>query len=279
MARRSSGWDGTYRRIDVHVHSRGWSRIEYRGSGSGYVRRIRRAGIDAICLLAPGETCKKAVEKFGRDFIIPVPMYRLRQLPATDIRSDMERWLDWGCKAIKFIAPLAPYSDERYWPLYEVLVDRGATAVFHTGYLAFSGPQPEVPPTRMTDMRAGHIDTVARRFPTLKILMSHFSNPWWEEAWKVSWSRPNIYADLSGLTATRRSLEMWAETFAPNGERMDDSLRKLCFASDVHYLFSGEHEFAPYVAFYERLLERLKVPRPIRRLIWAGNARKLFGLR
>ena len=87
------------------------------------------------------------------------------------------------------------YSDERYWPLYEILLQRKAVAVFHTGYLGFSGTEPEIPPIEMADMRAAHIDAVARRFPTLKIVMAHFSNPWWEEAWKVSWSNPNVYAD------------------------------------------------------------------------------------
>jgi len=282
MAKRGSGtegWDGAYRRIDAHTHSRPFADIQYRGSGSAYVKRIRREGIDAIVLLAPGETCRKAVNKFGDDFIIPVAMYRLREFPRRDLRKDMEYWLDHGCKGIKFIAPLHPYSDERYWPLYDMIDQRKAVAVFHTGYLGFSGTEPENPPIEMADMRAAHIDAVARRFPTLKILMAHFSNPWWEEAWKVSWSKPNVYADLSGGTAFRRSLNMWAETFAPNGELMAESLSKLLFASDVHYLFDGQHGFQPYIEFYEKLLDRVGAPQRLRKKVWAGTAVKLFGLK
>ncbi len=272
------GWDGTYRRIDVHAHCRPYGELRYRGSGSAYVKRIRKQGIDAIVLLGPGELCRKAVAKFGSDFIVPVAMYWLNQAGGRDLRKDMEHWLDRGCRGIKFISPLHPYSDERYWPLYQLVADRGAVSVFHTGYLGFSEKAPEVPPVRMTDMRAAHVDTVARRFPRLKILMSHFSNPWWEEAWKVSWSRPNVHADLSGGTAFRRSLNMWAETFAPNGDLMEDSLKKLCFASDVGYLFNGEHQFAPYIEFYEKLLDRVDAPRRLRKRVWAGNAMKLFGI-
>lgn len=267
---------GTYERIDVHTHGRPWhGPSTYRGSGSAYVRRIRRQGIEAIVLLAPGEACRKAVRKFG-DFIIPVAMYRLSELGRRDLRKDMEHWLDHGCKGIKFIAPHHPYSDERYWPLYQLVEERQAAAVFHTGYLGFSEAQPEIPPIEMANMRAAHVDSVGRRFPKLKILMSHFSNPWWEEAWKVSWSRPNVYADLSGGTAFRRSLSMWAEMFAPDGRLMPDSLRKICFASDVHYLHDGPHQFQPYIEFYQRLLDRLNAPPRLRRLIWSGNARKLF---
>ena len=276
--RTTETWDGTYRRIDAHTHSRPYAdHTRYRGSGSAYVRRIRKQGIDAIVLLAPGEACRKAVEKFG-DFIIPVAMYYLRTFGKEDLRKDMERRLDQGCKGIKFIAPLHPYCDERYWPMYEMIEQRRAVAVFHTGYLGFGGTEPEIPPVRMADMRAAHIDAVARRFPTLKILMAHFSNPWWEEAWKVCWTRPNVYADLSGGTAIRRSLNMWAETFAPNGELMADSLGKVCFASDMSYLHGGEHGFKPYIDFYQALLDRVNAPKPLRERVWAGNARKLFGI-
>lgn len=276
---KTGGWDGTYRRIDVHAHCRPYGELRYRGSGAAYVKRIRRQGVDAIALLGPGELCEKAVRRFGRDFILPVPMYYLSRFGEGDIRDDMQRWLDRGCRAVKFIAPVAPYSDPRYWHLYDLLRQRKALAIFHTGYLGFDEKAPENPPVRMTDMRAAHIDTVARRFPRLKILMSHFSNPWWEEAWKVSWSRPKVYADLSGGTAVRRSMRMWADTFAPDGELIADSLGKLCFATDVSYLHGGEHGIAGYIDFYERLFDRVGAPQRLRRRVLAGDAMKLFGIR
>ena len=130
---------------------------------------------------------------------------------------------------------------------------------------------------KLTDMRAAHIDTIARRFPNLKVLMAHFSNPWWEEAWKVSWSRENVYADLSGGTAFRRSLNMWAEMFAPNGELMEDSLKKLCFACDVGYFQSGPHAFPPYIEFYQKLLDRLNAPKRLRKLVGGGRRKSSLG--
>ena len=45
-------------------------------------------------------------------------------------------------------------------------------------------------------MRPAAIDCLSRRHPDLKILMAHYGNPWWEEAWKITWSSPNVYADL-----------------------------------------------------------------------------------
>jgi predicted TIM-barrel fold metal-dependent hydrolase len=256
-------------RIDGHVHGRP---KRFRGSPSAYVRRIRQQGIHAVALIQDEKTVLDARRRFG-DFVIPiarVPMDRCGP-------GDVERLLDAGCAGIKFIAPHHPYSDDRYWPLYEVIERRRSVAVFHTGYLAYW--RREARPINVQHMRAAEIDTVARRFPDLKTVMAHFSNPWWEEAWKISWSRANVYADLSGGTAFRRSLDMWSEIFAPNGKLMADSLAKLTFASDVTYFRGAPHNFAQYVDFYEALLERVKAPAALRRRVWGRTLAKLFGVK
>jgi len=260
-------------RIDSHAHG---DPTRYRGSAAAYVKRMRREGIDAVLLIAEAEQCLRGVRRFG-EFVIPVAWVMLDDLEKRDLRGEIERHLDRGCKGIKFIRPLYPYADERYWPLYDAVSRRGAVAVFHTGYLAFEGL--EARPIQFQHMRAAEIDAVARRFCDLKILMAHFSNPWWEEAWKVSWSRKNVYADLSGGTAIRRSLAMWAETFAPNGRLMPDSVEKLCFGTDTRYFRPGPHGFQPYIDFYEALLERIAAPPRLRRKVWAGTLKKLFGLK
>ena len=93
---------------------------------------------------------------------------------------------------------------------------------------------------------------------------------------------PDFAKDLlkaSGGTAIARSLNMWAETFAPNGKLMEASLKKLLFASDVRYLYAGRHGFQPYIDFYEKLLDRIGAPARLRHAVWAGTAKKLFGVR
>jgi hypothetical protein len=130
----------------------------------------------------------------------------------------------------------------------------------------------------MAHMRAAQIEAIARRFPDLTILMAHFSNPWWEEAWKVSLSTPNVYADLSGGTAILRATRMWADMFAPDGKLLEASVRKLCFASDVHYFRPDDFAFERYIDFYERIFDAIDLPAPLQDLVNRGNARKLFGL-
>ena len=254
-------------RIDAHVHG---NPASLEGDPAAYVAACRERGIEAVVLIEPPEVCLEAVERYG-DFIIPVARIPMDACGPNEV----ERWVKAGCRGIKFIRPVAPYADQRYWPLYERLESLGSTAVFHTGYLGFR--QREMAPVHMEYMRAAQIDVVARRFPDLKILMAHFSNPWWEEAWKVSWSNHNVYADLSGGTAINRSTRMWAETFCPDGQLLKGSVRKLVFASDVRY-FGGGAPFEPYIAFYERLFDRIRLSAELRERVNRGNARHLFGL-
>jgi predicted TIM-barrel fold metal-dependent hydrolase len=255
-------------RIDAHVHG---SVTGFNGDPDAYIEACRNRGVEGVVLIEHLEMCLEAMATFG-DFIIPVA--RIPMNTATP--SDVDACLASGCLGIKFIRPAAPYADPRYWPLYERIEAAGAVAVFHTGYLAFH--EREDPPVQMEHMRAAQVEAVARRFPDLKILMAHFSNPWWEEAWKVSLSTPNVYADLSGGTAILRATRMWAEMFAPNGQLLEASVRKLCFASDVHYFQPHTFAFERYIAFYERIFDAIALPDELRERVNRGNIQALFNL-
>jgi len=255
-------------RIDAHVHGDPGS---FEGDCAAYVASCRERGIEAAVLIEPLDTCLEAVKKFG-DFIIPVARVDMNRAGAAEV----DTCLDAGCRGIKFIRPAAPYADPRYWPLYEEIEQRGAVAVFHTGYLGFRAR--EDPPIHMEHMRAAQVEAVARRFPELKILMAHFSNPWWEEAWKVSLSTKHVYADLSGGTAILRATRMWAEMFAPDGQLLEASIGKLCFASDTGVFVEGHFPFERYIAFYDRIFAAIGLSPDLRERVNRGNIRSLFGL-
>jgi len=255
-------------RIDSHAHG---NPAALEGDPKAYVEACRERGLEAVVLIEPVERCVAAVEKFG-DFIIPVARVQMDAAGAKEV----EECIRAGCKGIKFIRPAAPYADERYWPMYETLEELGAVAVYHTGYLMFRAREDR--PVRMEDMRASQIETISRRFPDLKILMAHFSNPWWEEAWKVSWSKKNVYADLSGGTAIHRSTRMWAEMFAPDGDLLESSIRKICFGSDVGYFNEGDFPFERYIEFYDRLFDMIGLSDGLREVVNRGNVRAIFGL-
>lgn len=266
-------------RIDAHVDG-DFGRLA--GSADEYVRQCRERGIERVVLLDFPEKTRVAHEALP-GFVVPVPYLDMDVATVHDIHA----CFDWGARGIKFYLPQFSYGDTRYDPLYRAIAERGGVAVFHTGYIMTSF-SPEVylhlsaenpRPVDITLMRPAAVDSLARRHPTLKILMAHFGNPWWEEAWKITFSNRNVYADLSGGTAIRRSTLMWRELFAPDGNQDTRVLAKLLFATDVLYFADpGNEGFEAYMAFYDRIFEAVHASADQRERINCGNAIELFGI-
>lgn len=236
-----------------------------------YVRESLEHGVDRVLLLDPPEVTFPLRDIF-REYVIPAPMVD----PDTTTPEDIAGFFSRGAAGVKFIAPGASYGDDAYLPLYDVIRAHHGLAVFHTGYLVTGMFEPGGLMNRstivdITDMRPAALDRVARAFPKLKILMAHFGNPWWEEAWKMISSHPNIYADLSGGTAYRRSMDMWRQIFAPNGRLDAASFGKLCFGTDGQAFVPGNHGPQAIFDFYEELYDRLHVPDDLRERVDRGN--------
>lgn len=266
-------------RIETHAHSPVFDQLPAPSTFiSKLVKEYEKRGIDKILLIQSEEWGVFDFHAQCPDFIIPCPRVDID----TAQPDDISRLVDRGAKGIKFIGPMRSYGDDFYMPLYERLDELGVTAVFHTGYLMVGlyekgGKHGEKPSLLdITDMRPAAIDRIVRGFPNLKILMAHFGNPWWEEAWKMIASHQNVYADLSGGTAIFRSMSMWSEMFAPNGSLAVNSTGKLCFASDCSYFVEDHYNFEQFIDFYERLFEKLGVKGELRERVNSGNALELF---
>ncbi len=262
-------------RIDAHTHGDYAKLTMLPGD---YVAQCRDRGIEKILFITDPLPCRTAFDALP-DFVIPVPWVDIDRVTIREVND----CFDWGAKGIKFIDPQFSYGDMRYDPLYHAIAERGGVCMFHTGYLGLGLDSYGIPrkprPTDIALMRPSAVDCMARRHPTLKILMAHFGNPWWEEAWKMTWSNPNVYAELSGGTAYRRALRMWEDIFCPNGNLDTETLNRVLFASDVSVFRSPGHEgFEAYFTFYDRLYDVVKAPEELREKINRGTAIELFKL-
>jgi len=266
-------------RIDAHVDG---DFAQLQGDAEQYVTQCRERGVERIVLLDFPEKTREAYRALP-DFVIPAPYLDIDVVTAHDIHA----CFDWGARGIKFYLPQFSYGDTRYDPLYRAIAERDGVAIFHTGYIMTSFSPDVYPllsaqnhrPCDITLMRPAAVDCLARRHRTLKILMAHFGNPWWEEAWKIAYSNPNVYADLSGGTAIRRSTLMWREMFAPDGNQDSQALSKLLFATDVLYFADpGNEGFEAYMAFYDRIFDAVNASAEQRERIDRGNAVELFGI-
>lgn len=263
-------------RIDAHTHGDVANLKDT--SPADYAAQCRARGIERVLLIADPEPCRNSFQALP-DFIIPVPWVDIDKITPREVHE----CFDWGAKGIKFIDPQFSYGDTRYDPLYRAIQERDGVAMFHTGYLGIGLDQYELPrksrPTDITLMRPAAIDCLIRRHPKLRVLMAHFGNPWWEEAWKVTWSDKNVYAELSGGTAYWRSLRMWEDIFCPNGKLDVETLNKVLFASDVVIFRNpGNEGFEPYFEFYDNLYNVIKAPDDLREKINRGTGLELFRL-
>jgi len=247
------------------------------GSVEAFLSNFKSQGIEKGFCVDEVDVAFELHETFG-DFVVPIPRPNMDHCTAEDVDGFFGR----GARGVKFIAPMHSYGDNRYFPLYDAIRAHGGVAVFHTGYLTKDFFEPGMALGRddyidITHMRPAALDRIARAFPDLKILMSHFGNPWWEEAWTVLKSNKNIYADLSGGTAKRKDMSLWKALFAPNGTLHTNTVGKLCFATDGAYFLESIIGFDGMVEFHERLYDTLNVPAELRERINRGNALHLLG--
>ena len=99
-----------------------------------------------------------------------------------------------GMRGIKLLSMYAGFypSDERLDPLWQYATDHQLPVLLHTGTTFIAQA-----PLDCTLPR--HLDSVATRFPDVRIIMAHLSHPYEGECVVVIRKHPNVYADVSAL--------------------------------------------------------------------------------
>jgi len=84
-----------------------------------------------------------------------------------------------------------PADAARYYPVYAKCCELGIPVVVTTG------PASLVPGAVMDHAAPRHIDTVARDFPELRLIVSHGGYPWVNEAIMVAQRNRNVFLEIS----------------------------------------------------------------------------------
>jgi len=255
--------------------------------GAGLLAALEANGIDRALILSvdygvaaaeEGETpIREVMQEYSRivaasgsqlDFAGSVdprrPDARERAIEALDVL---------GARGLKFYPPSGfdpgdPVCD----PLYELLVERGLPAIFHTAIVA--GPYDN----RMC--RPVLLSRVQQRFPELQIVLAHAGYPaWWDEAVAIAAAHPRTYLELSLWQAA--AARDWATVSA----RIVDAVERLgadrvLFASDSMFGAKPERELAAVARWIDQLSSlgsdgRLSAEQLD--LVFAGNALRLLG--
>jgi len=82
--------------------------------------------------------------------------------------------------------------DPRLVPIYEYLQKNNLPLTMHMG--TTFGRKAPIEYGRPLD-----VDTIAMRYPDLKMIMAHMGHPWYEECIVVARKQPNVYCEVSAL--------------------------------------------------------------------------------
>ena len=91
-----------------------------------------------------------------------------------------------------------PASDERWDPFYRLSIEAGVPVLIYTGLTGVGQDHPGGKGIVLDDGHPRHIDIVAARYPSLKILAARPAYPWQDEMIAVMRHKSNVHCELHG---------------------------------------------------------------------------------
>jgi predicted TIM-barrel fold metal-dependent hydrolase len=143
----------------------------------------------------------------------------------------VDRLVDLGFRGLKFHYPTVPYDDCKCDEVYEKAEHYRLPLLFHTGVFILVEPMPT---ERMgsANCQPVFVDTVANRYPTLPMVVTHMGIGWYDVAATMARLRANVYVDFAS------NLQGWRVSYPPEHWKnllyWEGSYRKVLFGSDVN---------------------------------------------
>jgi len=282
--------------FDVHIHfPRNWENPDQ--DPAPMVDRLAEvasaAGVTKACLLTGGrfgpnyergmEIAQKYLELF-----IPVAVIDPEEIDGEGV----QRLHDMGYRGLKLIGVARPYDEPDYMPAYAKAQELNMPVLFHMGvigggldysithprrdaaaaqaYQRMMAQQDRMPPRNVSAGRMSplHLDTIANRFPKLKIIGAHLGNQGnYEFASSVARWRHNVYFDMSG----GETIERHAVERKLIGTEI--GIEKLVFGSDC-----GMDDIRTHIDRFEAIYDLLEFTDDERERLWWRNAAEIYGL-
>ncbi len=281
--------------FDVHIHfPRNWEKPDE--DPAPIVERLAEvataAGITKGCVLTggrfgPGYERGIEILKDYPDLFVPVAMID----PEVIGRDEVEEFHEMGYRGLKLIGVARPYDEPDYLPAYAAAERLGMPVLFHMGVIGggidYSITHPRRDPKaaatvrRMQEMRGRwpmrdvtshrmspqHLDTIAQRFPDLRIIGAHLGNQGnYEYATSVARWRPNVAFDMSG----GETIERHAVELRLIGHEI--GIEKLVFGSDC-----GMDDIREHIDRFEAIYDEMELSEGDRERLWWSNAAEIYG--
>ena len=219
------------------------------------------AGVEQICLAAwhrPGQVIFSNAEVAEYTTAYPTRIFGLVSVDLLDPVGAVNELVYYitkkGFKGLRIVPWLwgLPPTDAHYWPLYVKCVELDIpflTQVGHTGPLCPSETGRPIP----------YIDTIALKFPALKIICGHIGYPWTAEMISVAWKHENVYIDTSAYLPKYYPAELiaFANTTGRKkvmfGTNFPQLTWKACVDSVAQHLVNSSNGLRKDVSTYWRL--------------------------
>ena len=290
----------TQRIFDIHVHfPRNWEKPDE--DPAPLLDRLAQvasaAGVTKACLLTGGRFgpgYERGMELAQRytELFIPVAVIDPEEIDADAV----QRLHDMGYQGLKLIGVHRDYDEPDYMPTYGKAQDLGLPILYHLGVIGggldYSITHPRRDPVaaqayqRMMAMQAAspprnasatrmhplHLDTIANRFPRLRVIGAHMGNQGnYEYAASVARWRHNVYFDMSGgETIERHMVERRLLAANSTGEF---GVEKLVFGSDC-----GMDDIRAHIDRFEAMYDLLELTADERDRLWWRNGAEIYGL-
>ncbi len=285
----------TLKIFDVHIHfPRNWEKPNE--DPAPLVERLAEiatsAGITKGCVLTGGRfgpSYERGIEILSQypDLFVPVAVID----PEVIGRDEVLELHEMGYRGLKLIGVARPYDEPDYLAAYAAAERLGMPILFHMGVIGGGidysithqrrdpkaaamfqrmqgmrdrNPMRDVSANRMSPV---HLDTIAQRFPDLRIIGAHLGNQGnYEYATSVARWRPNVALDMSG----GETIERHAVELQLIGHEI--GIEKLVFGSDC-----GMDDIREHIDRFEAIYEELQLSEADRERLWWRNGAEIYG--
>jgi len=188
--------------------------------------------------------------------------------------GDVDYFASNGARGIKLRDPRYNWDDERYFPIYERMQERGLVALYHTGIAGFGT-------LGLPRMRPEYLMTIAAKYTNLQIICGHFGNPWYAEAAEVARWCKNVHIDITGSTLIKfqgnlskiKEYLWWEGPTAHSAADAVPAFEKLVFGTD-----EAPERIDNMLSRHEDMFDACQVPEEIRVKVYGGTMARIFGI-
>ncbi len=154
-------------------------------------------------------------------------------------------------------------DDKRCHSLYELCLKYNLPVLFHSGETMNES-------WREQYNHPSEIEKVAKRFPDLKIIIAHFSQPHLKSCLEIITKYQNVYADISGMTHP--------EVITHCGKEELFNVLKIAVEHNADKIIFGTDWPICDVESHKQLILSLPISETDKALIFSMNAMKVFSL-